>query len=1293
MWFGTKDGLNRFDGYNYKAYRYEPGQASSLGSNFIHKITAADNTHLWLATDQGVYIFDQEKEEFTFFKQSGDDVVYDIHRAKNGVMWIATRDKGLFKYTEASDRVENYSTTTKSRLSSNQIRKVIEDADGNIWIASFGGGLDILNPATRQITHQYAGAGSISSNAILELYKDLSGNIWIGTLAGGLTKWDRASKSFATYTKAGGNSINDNTVRSIFQPSPDKIYFGTEKGLNILNLSTGKFTAYTVRNNDPLSISDNAIYTIYQDREGGTWLGTYFGGVSYFRAKGSNFELYYPNGDATSLSGNAVSAFLEDKPGYYWVATEDGGLNYFNSFAKTFKHFPFSSNQQNLSYHNIHSLHKDKAGNIWIGTFTGGLNVYNPNTGEVKVYKYSASNPRSLSNNSIYSIYEDKSGRTWVGTVFGLNLYDPQTDSFIRIKEQGLSTNCIYAIDEDDYGNLWFATYEGGLVGKEKSTGSWVQYSQSNKRNSISSDKVISMLDDHSGNLWLGTDGGGLNLFNIQTRTFKYVGSKEGITSSVIYGLQKDKSGNIWLSSNNGLYKYNPQSQKVNHYTQWDNLQSKQFNYNASYKASDGKFFFGGVKGFNAFYPDSAKNLNYPHKVSITNLQLFNKDIGIGEEESPLDRMINYADEITLSHSQSVISFDYAALSYIAPRKIQYAYKMEGFDKNWNFVGDQRKATYTNLPAGTYTFKLKSTDNDGNWIDAETALKVKVLPPFYRTNWAYLLYILVFAGIFVLARRYVIREARRRNQVNLERLKNVEEQEFYKQKIDFFTSMAHEIRTPLSLIIAPLERLLSSGKLQPEIKEQLNVMGENSDRLQTLVTQLLDFRRIESDIYEIHKENIEIVALVQSIFTRFYPVAQQKGMKFSIETKISHLNAEADPEALTKILSNLLINAFKFTRTKVKVKVLEPKKSASGQSFFSISVEDDGIGIPKEQVDNIFKKFFKVTAGQYDYSNLGGTGIGLALAKSLAEKHNGDLFVESQEGTKTVFTVKIPYADVVSEDVELLVTAMPVDTSDVDDDSKPVIMVAEDDRSMISFILKSLQIDGYKTIGARNGAQALKLLDEHHIDLIISDVMMPHTDGLELCKKVKQDINFSHIPFILLTAKANSEAEIEGFENGADAYIVKPFKWKHVSAVIKNLLGSRAILKEKFSQQPLAEAKGLTTNTRDSKFIQKIISIIEERITDPQLSVEELSREMAMSRSSLHKKLKSMTGSVPNEFIRLVRLKHAAKLLLLQEYNVSEVGFMVGFNSHSYFSKCFFQQFNQTPTEFAENGAEADVVK
>jgi DNA-binding response OmpR family regulator len=292
-----------------------------------------------------------------------------------------------------------------------------------------------------------------------------------------------------------------------------------------------------------------------------------------------------------------------------------------------------------------------------------------------------------------------------------------------------------------------------------------------------------------------------------------------------------------------------------------------------------------------------------------------------------------------------------------------------------------------------------------------------------------------------------------------------------------------------------------------------------------------------------------------------------------------------------------------------------------------------------------------------------------------------------------VFTVKIPYADVVSEDVELLVTAMPVDTSDVDDDSKPVIMVAEDDRSMISFILKSLQIDGYKTIGARNGAQALKLLDEHHIDLIISDVMMPHTDGLELCKKVKQDINFSHIPFILLTAKANSEAEIEGFENGADAYIVKPFKWKHVSAVIKNLLGSRAILKEKFSQQPLAEAKGLTTNTRDSKFIQKIISIIEERITDPQLSVEELSREMAMSRSSLHKKLKSMTGSVPNEFIRLVRLKHAAKLLLLQEYNVSEVGFMVGFNSHSYFSKCFFQQFNQTPTEFAENGAEADVVK
>jgi len=532
-------------------------------------------------------------------------------------------------------------------------------------------------------------------------------------------------------------------------------------------------------------------------------------------------------------------------------------------------------------------------------------------------------------------------------------------------------------------------------------------------------------------------------------------------------------------------------------------------------------------------------------------------------------------------------------------------------------------------------------------------------------------------------RNYSIREARKKNEVKLERLKNQREHEFYNQKIEFFTAMAHEIRTPLSLIIAPLEKLLNAEKWKSEIKEQLTMMDENADRLLNLVNQLLDFRRIESDIYTIRTEEVELISFIHSLYSRFSAISYQKGIKFSMVTNINRLEGQADPEALTKILTNLLINAFKFTRTKVEIRINEAVKGEDCKQFFSVSVVDDGIGIPANQLDNIFKTFFKVSSGEHQYNNLGGTGIGLALAKSLTEKHQGKLSVESKEGVQTIFTVMIPYEmpEVIAVENEI---SNPVLNREEEEEDRPVILVVEDDASLLEFISKSLKTENFRSIRATNGVEALNMLEANAVDLIISDVMMPEMDGIEFCKKVKSNVNYSHIPLILLTAKSNSDAEIAGIENGADAYMIKPFKWKHVTVVIKNLLASRVRLKNKFTQQPFADVNTLTTNTHDKKFVEKLISIIEERITDPQLSVEELSKEMAMSRSSLHKKLKAMSGHVPNEFIRLIRLKNAAKMLLSGEHNISEVGYMTGFNSPSYFSRCFMQQFNVTPSEFTE---------
>lgn len=1269
MWFGTKNGLNRFDGYEFKTYKFRKNDTNSLGNNFIHAICAYDNTNYWIGTEDGIYNLNLETERFTRVPGITDQVVYDILRDRNGTMWVATNRSGLYGYRRGDNNTIRFTTF-------NHIRNLEEDNEGRIWIGSFGKGVGVLDPASMQFSQYSLNNGNINSNKVFTVYRDLGDNIWAGTL-GGLHVLRKNSDSFTTYLKGGPGSINDNIVRTIYQPSPQKLYVGTEKGLNILDLQTEKFTAYTNKANDPHSISDNAVYSIFPDKEGGIWVGTYFGGLNYFPERRTDFELYYTKGEAGSLSGNAVSCFWEDKPGYFWVGTENAGLNYFDAHTKKFMSYPFAPGQQPLSYHNIHSLLKDDQQRLWIGTFSAGLNVYDPATGKVKTYQHNPLDTSSISANNIYALYKDREGVIWVGTTDGLNTYDPARDAFHRVKVPRLSHNIFYNILEDDNNTIWFITYDQGLIGKNKKTGNWVHYTANGQPQSLSSNKIISIHDDGAGHLWLGTDGGGLNCFDKQTKTFTVYDEQEGV-SGIVYGILQDDANNLWLSTNNGIIQFSLQTKSTRVFTNLDNLQSNQFNYNAALKASDGKLYFGGVNGFNVFHPDSLQEEVIKNKPAITNFRLFNEVVNIDKDGSPLQKEIGFVDKMVLSHNQSVLSFEYAALSYLAPNKIQYAYLMEGFDKDWNYVGNQRKATYTNLPPGTYTFKVKNTDIYGNWNNDTAAMILVVKPPFYRTVAAYCIYaILLAAGIF-LFRRQAIQRTRKKHQARLERLEAQREREFYNQKIEFFTTMAHEIRTPLSLIMAPLETLKNEEEWKPEVKEQLNRMDENADRLLNLVNQLLDFRRIESDVYTIRSEEMELIAFIHSLYSRFSAISSKKGIRFSMSTSINKLHVNADPEAITKILTNLLINAFKFARSKVDITINEVSKGEDNRSYFSVSVIDDGLGIPANQLQHVFKAFYKVN----NHTNMGGTGIGLALAKSLAEKHGGKLEVESREGVETNFTLFIPF------EPETIAIAPESATPK----EEPVILVVEDDPSMLDFISKSLTREGYGNICATNGIEALQMLEKHSVQLIISDVMMPCMEGIEFCRQVKTNINYSHIPLVLLTAKSNSESEIAGIENGADAYITKPFKWKHVTVVIKNLLLTRERLTNRFTQQPFTDVNALTTNAHDAAFIEKLVTIIQSRITDPQLSVEELSREMSMSRSSLGKKLKAMSGHVPNEFIRLIRLKQAAKLLLHGGHSISEVGYMTGFNSPSYFSRCFVQQFKITPSEFVDKCKEKQVM-
>lgn len=1280
MWFGTKNGINRFDGYNFKAYQFNKKRPGSLGNNFINVIVPVGPKSLWVGTQGGVYIFDQEKENFRFLEEIGRKGIYDILKDRKQNIWIATRSAGLYRYAAGTGRLTNYKAgSLRNPISSNHIRKLAEDKHGRIWLATFGKGIDVLDAEGKLLNNHSSKNSQLFSDQLLTMYCDRTGDIWAGTFGGGLTRFDTKLNRSENFKKEDG--INDNIVRSICEPTPGKIYVGTEKGVNILNLADRRISSVVRKASDPLSLSDNAIYSIYPDREGGVWIGTFFGGVNYLKEKSSGFEHYHSTAEPSTLNGNAVSSFLEDKPGMFWVGTEDGGLNYFNSYTKTFQRYPFHSGQEKLSYNNIHALFKDRQDRIWIGTFAGGLNIYDPRNGSVTTYRNSLSNEFTISSDNVYSIYEDREQTIWVGTTNGINKYDAKNNRFIRIKNPELDENIIYDIYEDHTATMWFATHDNGLIWWNKPSGKWGKY-QSNSKNSLSSDKITCILDDHAGNLWIGTDGGGLNRFNFKRKSFDVFEEGSGMEANVIYGLVQDNNKQLWISTNNGIYHFIPGQNSFRFYSTWDNLQSRQFNYKAAYKSSSGKIFFGGIKGFNAFYPDSIRNYEPVQKIVITNFMLFNREPVVGQKDSPLDTTINYSKEIELSYDQSVISFEYVAMSYLAPNKAKYAYKMEGFDKDWNYVGTLRKATYTNLPPGHYVFSVKTSGNDGSWGQEASKITVIVRPPLYRTAVAYLIYLFLLILGFVLVRRYLLAQARKKNLIRLERVRSRKEKEFYAQKIEFFTAMAHEIRTPLSLIIAPLEKLLGSKNLKaPDEQKQLSVMEENANRLLTLVNQLLDFRRIESEFYKIKKENVELLTLIHNIYSRFSAIPYQNNVEFSMATKVNNLMVQVDPEAFTKILSNLLSNAFKFTRTKVKIFIDKPESTPDGKHFFSISVEDDGIGIPGSELENIFSKFFKITSGHHNYSNLGGTGIGLALAKALIEKHDGKLEVFSTEHVNTIFKLSIPY-------VTYHELSLPEQDTQDGGDEKFQILVSEDDLSLNEFICTGLKSEGYRVFSSSNGDEALRCIEEQRIDLILSDIMMPVMDGMELVTHIKSDINFSHIPIILLTARSNSESEISAIEEGADAYIVKPFKWKHLAAVIKNLLDSRAMMHEKFSRQPFALAHSLTTNNRDQKFMEKVLEIIEKRITDPQLSVEQLSRELTMSRSSLHKKLKTLSGHVPNQFIRLIRLKKAASLILINEYTISEISHLVGFNSHSYFSRCFIQQFKLSPTEFLEKHRE-----
>ena len=864
----------------------------------------------------------------------------------------------------------------------------------------------------------------------------------------------------------------------------------------------------------------------------------------------------------------------------------------------------------------------------------------------MKTYRKTDS-PRSLIDNSVFSICRTTTGDIYLGTLFGLLRYNEQSDDFDRIPE--LNGRFVYDIKEDSSGNLWLATYANGAYCYNVSEKKWKNYlhDESNPK-SLPYDKVVSVFEDSHRQVWLTTQGGGFCLFHPETETFT---------------------------------SYTTGAMKV--YTTSNGLLGDQFNYRSSFETEDGTIYLGSIDGFVAFNPKNfSENKSLP-SIVITDFLLFGKEVYVGEPGSPLEKSITFSDELVLQSNQNSFSFRVAALDFQAPRMSRIMYKLDGFDADWLTVGESPIVTYSNLRYGNYTFRVKVSNSDGVWNEEGISLKVHILPPFYLSVWAYIVYALLIIGCSLYTVMYFKRRSNRKHRRQMEKFEQEKEREVYNAKIDFFTNVAHEIRTPLTLIKGPLENIILKKQVDTETREDLNVMKQNTERLLNLTNQLLDFRKTERQGFRLNFTECNVTEILKETHKRFTSLAKQKGLDFVLQMPEKDFYAHINQEAFTKIISNLLNNGVKYAESYVHISLAVP--DTDGGNSFRICTVNDGVIIPDAMKEEIFKPFVRFNE-QEDGKVTTGTGIGLALSRSLAELHQGTLTMGKGEENNT-FCMTLP---IVQDTTITLTTEVEAGTDKINEapaeqavekDNRPTVLVAEDNPDMLAFVVRQLSKD-YTVLTATNGAEALRVLDGNYVNLMISDVVMPVMDGFELCKTIKSDLNYSHIPIILLTAKTNIQSKIEGMELGADAYIEKPFSVEYLQACASNLIQNREKLRQAFAESPFIAANTMALTKADEEFIKKLNEVIRVNYANPEFSMDDMADNLNMSRSNFYRKIKGVLDLSPNEFLRLERLKKAAQLLKEGENRVNEICYMVGFNSPSYFAKCFQKQFGVLPKDF-----------
>ena len=1317
MWFGTIDGLNRYDGYKFRIYKHNPEDSLSLPEGWAQVLYEDHSGELWIGTQGGgLCKYDRARDVFIRYSyEKGNpnslcgNQIESIFETDQHVLWIGCGN-GLNKYNrESDDFIRYYPDENKEKLEANvnYVGAITQDKTGQLWIGTHNEGLFSYD-AEKDKFIKYKPDPKYSKIFInqftynlLATQLDDKNYLWFDIFKYGLYKINLENGEIRQYEHEPDNpqGIRDNRIRTLYQSSSEnnELWIGTESGLDRFDMQTEKFFPIRHQSENSSSRNYDPVWSIFKDKSGLIWVGTAQGvgrfDPSPLRFKTIQLDAEIPEG----LSGGIVWAIHEESS-FLWLGTDNGLYSFYRISGQitAYKHDPQIVNS--LSNNNVLGIIQSESGDkkvLWVST-GNGLNKIDLHTKRITRYYVPTNDPV---HNQMFTLCEDNTGTIWIGARGPyLHSFDPESEQFTRRGRHGN----IRSLYMDSSGRLWIGEGGGGLNEFNPATNESRQYRHiAGDSKSISNNYVRSILENRNGILWIGT-GAGLNKFDPSSETFTCFDEDDGLISNKIRAVLEDNYGNLWISTDKGISKFNPRSKEFRNFTEKDGLHDNEFWWGGHIN-DRGEMFFGGRNGLTYFHPDSIGDNSYMPPIVLTDFQIFNKSENPGKN-SALQKQVSEVSQITLRHDQTVFSFEFAALEFRKPDKIRYAYKMEGVDPDWVFTDASRRfVTYTHLDPGEYIFQVKASNSDGIWNEQSASVKLTILPPWWKTWWAYSIYVAIILGTVYGLRRYEISRQRLKHQVELEHVEAEKLQEMDRMKSRFFANISHEFRTPLTLIKGPIERWLPKIK-QPDMHQDFEMTQRSTNRLLRLVNQLLDISRLESGKMKLQARPENIVELTRQLTMAFESLAGVDDIELRFTGPEEGVSVYLEREHYEKIITNLLSNALKFTPPGGKVIVdippAPPSKGGIKGGMLEIRVIDTGAGIPADHLPHIFDRFYQVDDSYT--KDMQGSGIGLALTKELIELHHGEIEVSSEVGKGTEFTIRLPLGKKHLKEEEIVeiplnppskgdLSVTPFErkvegmfeNENIQPSAKdaPILLIVEDNPDMRNYI-RDILVDSYNVVESADGQKGFEKAAEIIPDIIISDVMMPEMDGFQFCERIKTDLRTSHIPVILLTAKSSGESKLEGLETGADDYLTKPFDARELQVRVKNLIEQRERLRGRFQEQIIIQPSDVTATSMDSRFLKRAIEFVEAHLDDAALDVKRFSKEMALSRSQLNRKLKALTKQSATEFIRCLRLKRAAQLLEQRTGNISEIAYEVGFTNPSRFAERFRKLFGVSPSSY-----------